>query len=573
MTTKKRTTKQSILSANIEKDIKNLGDSPMASKIDAIVDSIAKLEDPIDRQLKVGLLQRKSKLKEGFIQEMIGHRAGKVEAVKYTDEQKAQARELLNDPHLIDRYLDACHLIYVGRDVELLLVKLATISRHCEESFSVVLTGESAVGKNNLINAAMKTCDPSTCEKFSRISAQYLLYRIKPLCKKILIFEELNGATGAMQILRTAMSEDHLSLGTVSDNASDGLTPEERRKSTHGLVIISAWTGYQPEHETSTRLLMCELQHSDTLTREIFRAKGDAAANVSVQLATSDSSMSFKEEFSVWQCADSLIEAKPVVIPYAPAIAAAFPTNSTRYHRDLPRALAIIRSSALWHQHQRERTEEGVIIATEADYDVLLRLSSIFEQSSLSIPAPVIAFLNLIQQHPGIDRGALEPLSGVHVRTIQRYVNLAVEGEYLEVKGRGAKQTYRILDIPDTDKVLPQKRCIFPILPIVGLSDSNNSIDRLRDISDKGVVGSDKSDTGEDDASCLTFEEIIAGEVDALTKSDMSGGNMEESNIDGKLREKVTMRLPCTWGKVSTRLPSKDDDLEVPTRKAKLCES
>jgi hypothetical protein len=549
MDTGKAKLSQEKLLSSIDQAIAALGDSPTASKIEAILDSISKVEDLVDRELKLTRLRKKTFLKEILLSERMQRRmAVEDEAPAYTDEQIAQAKELLKDLRLIDRFLGVCHQVYAGRDTALLLVKIATVSRHLKETLSVLLTGESAEGKNSLIQAVMKICDPSTFENFSHVSPQYLLYRTRSLDRKIIIFDELNGASQTAEILRTALSEDELSLGTVSKTALGGIGPMEIRKSTQGLVVISTWTGYQPDHELSTRLLICEIPHDDELTGEIFRVKGKAAANVSVQLSNSDRSNSTEtpittgesanwttgqeiyKEFSIWQCADSLIEARPVIIPFAPAIAEAFPRNQSRYHRDFPKAIAIIQASALLHQFQRKQTPEGVIIATEADYDVLLRLSDVFDQSSLSIPEAVIGFLKLIQQNAPIDRKRLTVLSGLSDRTIRRYRNEAVKAGYLETDGRGVKETYKVIDIPALTRVLPPKERIFPVSN-VRMSNSKDSVDTVREILDKGSVQSDELDSGQVDIR--SYEDIIK----ELKEGETAKPVMKKVNWLGPYRE------------------------------------
>ena len=94
----------------------------------------------------------------------------------FTEEEKKEAIRLLKSSSLMKLFLDICHTRYVGRDKVLLLVKLATLTRHLQRGLSVVLLGTSSVGKSELVETVLKTCDPTRVENFSRTSAQYLLY-------------------------------------------------------------------------------------------------------------------------------------------------------------------------------------------------------------------------------------------------------------------------------------------------------------------------------------------------------------------------------------------------------------
>ena len=57
-------------------------------------------------------------------------------------------------------------------------------------------------------------------------------------------------------------------------------------------------------------------------------------------------------------------------------LAALFPAKLIRARRDFPQLLALIEASAILHQQQRERDEQGRIIATEADYRIVYDLAA-----------------------------------------------------------------------------------------------------------------------------------------------------------------------------------------------------
>jgi hypothetical protein len=360
-----------------------------------------------------------------------------------TAEEREAALNLLRDPELVSRFLGICQTRYLGRSKILLLVKLACMTRHFERALSLVLSGASSTGKSALIETVLDTCWPEAVENFTRTSALYLLYRQEPLDHRIVTYFELQGTGQTTQIIRTALSEGTLRLGTVLKDDSGGLQAKQIEKDTQGLVILSTHTGYRLDQELSTRVLCQELTHDENLARRVYQQK--AARN-----GTSN-----RTELKKWQLADSLIEARLVIIPYLRRFADLFPTKQERYHRDFEKGISLIKASALWHQYQRDITDDGAVIATRQDYELVFSLADVFTQSTLPVSAPVLKFLELLQRNPDITRREAEDILETTERSIQRYVSQAVKAQLLETDGRGAGQKFKVLDVPTAIAVLP----------------------------------------------------------------------------------------------------------------------
>ncbi len=386
----------------------------------------------------------------------------------FTEEEKKEAIRLLKSSSLMKLFLDICHTRYVGRDKVLLLVKLATLTRHLQRGLSVVLLGTSSVGKSELVETVLKTCDPRRVENFSRTSAQYLLYRKEPVDHKIITFYEFNGADSSSAIIRTALTEGELHLGTVQKDASGSLCATEIRKQTEGLVILSTYTGSRIDGELATRVLLQEITHDETLAREVYRRK---AERVEDNL----------DAFRIWKAADALIEARPVVIPYLRRLADLFPTREERFHRDYDKTVMLIKASALLHQYQREETEDGAVVANEDDYLLVHSLGDAFAQSLLSVSEPVVKMLEVARTMGKPTRPQLREKLAVSEATIKRYISQAKREELIETEGRGEKQTITVLDVPRGFTVLPAPEDVFvqtaepmsqTVQPIANTSDT-----------------------------------------------------------------------------------------------------
>lgn len=372
---------------------------------------------------------------------------------KNTEEEKEQALNLLQSPNLIDLYLNVCHSQYLGRDKELLLVKLATISRKMRRGVSVIITGTSSVGKSELLNAVLKTVDSNDRVDFTRITTQYLLYRSEPLDHKVVTFFEITGANEAFHLLRTALSEGQLSLGTVANDRKQGLHSEDFTKSSEGLVMLTTFATGKVDWELDTRIIIIEITHDAELAKRVLKLKAG-------QVGIND------QDFMIWQIADHMIEPIDVFIPYADKLAEMFPAHEERFMRDFDKLLTLIKASALWHQYQRERDVDGSVIASETDYEIVYSLRGLISQTVSSVSEPVKQFLKKIESSTSaegcwINREKLRIDLNVSPATIKRYVKSATDSDYIEIKGKGKKQQLRLIDMPDTISPLPSPESIF----------------------------------------------------------------------------------------------------------------
>ena len=94
--------------------------------------------------------------------------------------------------------------------------------------------------------------------------------------------------------------------------------------------------------------------------------------------------------------AQRLLEALPVEIPFADRLS--FPSSWMRTRRDHARFLNLIEVSAFLHQHQRERTADGAIVAALADYETAYALASEVLRETLSdLKKPLREALQRIQ--------------------------------------------------------------------------------------------------------------------------------------------------------------------------------
>ncbi|MBZ0156105.1 MAG: hypothetical protein K8I29_07805 [Alphaproteobacteria bacterium] len=395
------------------------------------------------------------------------------EQPSHTDDAKQAALDLLKSPELMSKFLSTCRERYIGREKELILVKLATISRRFDRGLSMIITGPSSVGKSELIKTVLDTVPPEARQDFTRVTTNYLLYTDLELSHKVIIFNELNGSEETAHILRTALTEGTLRLGTVNKGISGNLSAGELSKSTAGLIVLSTSTRSSIDHELLTRIVVLELSHDAELARQVLKSKAARAAHGSskggelnkatisqgVTLSSSPAQASMAILPRIWQIADSLLEPLEIAIPYGDKLANLFPTHEERFMRDFDKVLTLIKASALFHQFQREKDSEERILADKDDYKLIYDLSDFIVQTD-SIPPHIITFIKVadeLKRTTGAEpsREAIQEKLKVSDATIKRYISKAYSKELIEVCGKGKEQIIRVSRVPESLSPLP----------------------------------------------------------------------------------------------------------------------
>jgi DNA-binding transcriptional ArsR family regulator len=151
--------------------------------------------------------------------------------------------------------------------------------------------------------------------------------------------------------------------------------------------------------------------------------------------------------------AQRLLEPLPGVIPFADRLS--FPSSWMRTRRDHARFLNLIEVSAFLHQHQREKSREGAIVASLADYEVAYALAGeVLRETLTDVKKPLREALESIQGLAGQGEGSLSRRDirealGVPDSTVRRWLSELVELEYLAIaeegrQGAGKTTRYRL---------------------------------------------------------------------------------------------------------------------------------
>ena len=162
----------------------------------------------------------------------------------------------------------------------------------------------------------------------------------------------------AASAIRSLMSDREMSYEVV-EKGDDGVHKVRKIVKPGPTGVIT--TAIKPlGDQASTRTLTVSIADSMTQTRLILRVQADRANLVPAV-----------QDLRKWIAAQRWLELageRRVVIPFAHVLADLVPANSVRMRRDFAPMLTVIKSIAFLYQNQRERDDQGRIIATIDDY-------------------------------------------------------------------------------------------------------------------------------------------------------------------------------------------------------------
>jgi DNA primase len=366
-----------------------------------------------------------------------------------SESERAEALSFLHRRDLLAQVandLDA--LGFVGEETNKRLLYLVAVSRKLEDPLSAIVLSQSGAGKSGLTEAIERLCPPEDVMLLTRLTPQSLYYT-EPgfLDRKLVIVEERYGSIEADYSIRVLQSRKKLiAAAPVKDPQTGNMrtkvfTVEAR------AAFIEATTASSVNHENATRCFELQMDETEEQTRRIHERQRLLRTGRGLALRQQAEAMARRH----WN-AQRLLEPLPVVIPFADKLS--FPSSWMRTRRDHARFLNLIEVSAFLHQHQRERSQEGAIVASLADYEAAYGLAGEVLRETLSdLKKPLREALQRIQGlatngEDFVSRREIREAMNVPDSTVRGWLQELVELEYLEAEasrgGAGKATRYRV---------------------------------------------------------------------------------------------------------------------------------
>ncbi len=409
--------------------------------------------------------------------------------VVLSEEERGEALEFLKDPRLLDRIVEdfeRCGL--VGETTNKKIAYLAAVSRHLDSPLAILVQSSSAAGKSTLMDAVLQFVPAEERIQYSGITGQSLYYMGETELKhKVLAIAEEEGASKAAYALKLLQSEGSLSIASTGKDPATGKLVTHQYRVEGPVMLFLTTTAIDLDEELLNRCVVLTVNEEREQTRAIHRMQREAQTLEGLKRR-----LERKEIVRRHQNAQRLIEPLFVANPFAREIQ--FPDGLPRMRRDHAKYLALIRSIALLHQHQRTVKEShGVryIEAKREDIEVADQLTQdLLRQSLDELPPQTRRLLGLIVEFVNGREGFHFSRRDVREATEWGHTQLKIhlhrleELEYLIVHrgGRGQNYVYE-LNWPGS-----QGEKSGPSRPLVGgLSATGRAAETRMNIGANGV--------------------------------------------------------------------------------------
>ncbi|MGH8019713.1 MAG: DNA primase, partial [Opitutaceae bacterium] len=303
--------------------------------------------------------------------------------VKMSEAERVEALALLRDPKLLDRILaDFAACGVVGEETNKLVGYLAAVSRKLDAPLAVIVQSTSAAGKSALMDAVLAFVPPEERVKYSALTGQALFYLSETNLKhKILAIVEEEGAERASYALKLLQSEGELTIAATGKDPHTGRMTTQEYRVEGPVMIFLTTTAVDIDEELLNRCLILTVDEGRAQTAAIHRTQRERETLDGLLRAEARAAV-----LAVHRNAQRLLRSLRVVNPYAEQLT--FLDDRTRTRRDHTKYLALIRTIALLHQHQRpirivekngaaveyiEATLDDIAAANRLAHDVLGR--------------------------------------------------------------------------------------------------------------------------------------------------------------------------------------------------------
>ena len=266
-----------------------------------------------------------------------------------TADERAASLDLLRAPDLLERILrdfEACGV--VGEETNKLVGYLAAVSRKLAKPLAVIVQSTSAAGKSALMEAVLAFVPPEERVKYSALTGQALYYLggEANLKHKILAIVEEEGAEKASYALKLLQSEGELSIASTGKDPHTGRMVTQEYRVEGPVMIFLTTTAVDIDEELLNRCLILTVDEGRAQTAAIHRIQRQGETLRGLLRTEARASV-----LALHRNAQRLLRPVNVVNHYADHLT--FLDDRTRTRRDHTKYLALIRSIALLHQHQR----------------------------------------------------------------------------------------------------------------------------------------------------------------------------------------------------------------------------
>jgi DNA primase len=262
----------------------------------------------------------------------------------------------------------------VGEEQTRFLVFAVAVSYMQKQPLHVLIQGSSASGKTLLLRKIMELLPEEKSKVYTRITEKSLYHTGNELRHTTMAIEDWDGLPIEVQyVVREFQTGDGLSsLSTVKDAAGDSKSSEI--KAYGPIASIMCTTHGSIYEDNMSRCFLVAVDESEEQTKRILEYQ-NARRRGDIDKKAEEAAKNFIRNFI------ELLEPCEVVNPYAGKVN--LPNNAHKIRRLNDLYLIFVEQIAWLHQFQRQKDEQGRIIATKKD--LKLACSLLFETIVLKV--------------------------------------------------------------------------------------------------------------------------------------------------------------------------------------------
>jgi len=275
------------------------------------------------------------------------------------EKYKEDLEEIAKDP--VKHIMEVVNFYHIGDEEAKRMLIPVLASRFLPRNYrlSVVVSGPSSLGKNNLVKAFMK-CTPrswwNTLTRMTPRALDYLLPEGGSIDRVILYFMEYEGLNQAKYSVRISISEGEISVAYVARNEKTGEMETRIRKLKGTPLIITTTTAVQLDQDIETRTFYIEPDPSEEQTKRIR----EFYITLESSLELKEKELEIKEKAKKIRLFFRLLKPYDVIIPreYLERLLGDLPLV-VRARRDDKKLIAAVKALAVLNQFKRKRVKDS----------------------------------------------------------------------------------------------------------------------------------------------------------------------------------------------------------------------
>lgn len=407
-------------------------------------------------------MSRQNKKDPGRPTKDLSNKDNNTSTVPTQDELWKQVSAIALDPKLKETIRERIRSMgYAGSTIPVEANILMLTSRLLERPMNGANISQSSSGKTKALDTALAFFPKDAYYKIDAGSERVLIYTPESFEHKMIIFSEADSlpedGPGAAA-LRAIISDNKMVYEYVTKAKKKGnekfVTERIEKKGPTGCITTS--TKHLPK-QIATRMLTLTIDDSAEQTRAVMLAIADEINGAHKEVDCDD--------FRQYQQYISLYGDHGVVVPIARELALRIPSDQVRMRRDFKQFIIAIQVSALLHQIQRARDNEGRIIATCDDYAYIVEVfGELFQELATdSVPPHIRDTVTAVEFLGGHDKAVTVPelmksLSIKSRSTINERVKVALKMELLIDEREHYTHPHKLRigrPLPEETKILP----------------------------------------------------------------------------------------------------------------------